>query len=455
MADEVREFKLPDLGEGLTEAEIVSWMVKEGEEISLNQPIVEVETEKAIVEIPSPFAGTVEKLHGDVGERINVGAPLVSIRTGAEAPQTGRREVLVGYGPEEGSGKRRRRKIGKREAPSESDDEAGRETAAPQQDGEPRRLKAVPTTEPGAPQRALATPPVRKLARELGVDLDTVSASGPGGRVTREDVEAAARKPAATRPSAAAPAAKAEPAAPVERRVAGIEEEERIPVRSIRRSIAEHMVRSYTQIPHVTEWCTVDASEIMAMRSELSAAPEANGKKISPLPICVRALVAAVRKHPMVNSAWDQETGDIVVKKHIHVGIATDTDRGLLVPVIRHADQLNVFEISQETARLVASARDASIGAHDLRGSTITITNVGSFGMESGTPIINSPEAAILALGAIKKMPWVVEGQIVPRDIMTIALTFDHRILDGAEAGRFLRYLGDLIEHPARLFGVL
>ncbi|MCA1831341.1 MAG: dihydrolipoamide acetyltransferase family protein [Actinomycetota bacterium] len=469
MADEVREFKLPDLGEGLTEAEIVSWMVKEGEEVSLNQPIVEVETEKAIVEIPSPFAGTVEKLHGDVGERVNVGAALVSIRTDAGAPQTGRREVLVGYGPDESAGKRKRRKIGKR-GEEASDNGAAEEEVAKEeeavtakQEAEPRRLQSVPSDGEPARTHALATPPVRKLAREMGVDLDSIDGTGPDGRVTREDVEGAAsapKKAAAAeakkeQPAAAAAAEKEEIPAAIERRVAGVEEEERIPVRSIRRSIAEHMVRSYTEIPHVTEWCTVDATEIMAMRKELSAAPEANGKKISPLPICVRALVAAIRKYPRVNSAWDKESGDILVKKHIHVGIATDTDRGLLVPVVRHADQLNVFEVSQEIARLVATARDASIGAHDLRGSTVTITNVGSFGMESGTPIINSPEAAILALGAITKRPWVLDGQIVPRDIMTIALTFDHRILDGAEAGRFLRYMGDLIEHPARLLGVL
>src|SRR5438093_1139995 len=258
MADEVREFKLPDLGEGLTEAEIVSWMVKEGEEVSLNQPIVEVETEKAIVEIPSPFAGTVEKLHGDVGERINVGAPLVSIRTGADAPQTGRREVLVGYGPDESSGRRRRRKIGKRgeeqasEGPAEGE-APGEDDAATAEQEEPRRLKSVPSDdgEGGRSRpRALATPPVRKLARELGVDLDTIEGSGTGGRVTREDVEAAAKrgaeKPAATpAPAAVASATPAAAAAgpvgklaPVERRAVGVEEEERIPVRSIRRSIA-------------------------------------------------------------------------------------------------------------------------------------------------------------------------------------------------------------------------
>ncbi len=435
MAQEVREFKLPDLGEGLTEAEIVSWIVKEGEEVALNQPIVEVETEKAIVEIPSPFAGVVEKLHGEVGERVAVGAPLISIKTSADAPQTGRRqEVLVGYGPEEGKGKRRRKKIGRR-------DDGAEETAE----------------EPAAPAKALATPVVRKLAKDLGIDIDKLTGSGSAGRVTREDVLAAspggARAPVAAAPAKSAAAAA--PSAPVERRVAGVEGEERIAVRSIRRSIAERMVRSYSEIPHVTEWVTVDATELMRIRGELSAAPEAEGGKVSPLPLCVRALVASLRKFPRVNSAWDPDGPEIVVKQHIHVGIAADTDRGLLVPVVRFADQLNVFETSREIARLVGTARDGSIGPGDLTGSTITITNVGSFGMEGGTPIINYPEAAILCLGTITPRPWVVDGEIVPRQIMTMALTFDHRILDGAEAGRFLRYLADLIESPARLLGLL
>jgi pyruvate dehydrogenase E2 component (dihydrolipoamide acetyltransferase) len=435
MADEIREFKLPDLGEGLTDAEIVQWLVKPGDIIELNQPIVEVETEKALVEIPSPFAGTVEAINGEIGERVAVGAPLIRVRTGADAPKTGRKEVLVGYGPEEGGGKRRKqRKIGRRTDEADHDE-----------------------PEPPTPARALATPPVRKLARDLGVDIDGVTGSGPNGRVTREDVQAAADSP-----KAPAEAPEREEVAEVVRlapaqRLRAVEgpEEERIPVRAIRRSIAEKMVRSYTQIPHVTEWCEVDATELMRLREDLKRAPEAEGLSISPLPIIVKALLAALRKHPVVNSSWDDATNEIVIKHVFHVGIATDTDRGLLVPVVKHADQMNVFEIAAEIVRLSTQARAGKIGPGDLTGSTITITNVGSFGMASGTPIINHPEAAILAPGVITKKPWVVDGEIVVRDVMTLALTFDHRVLDGAEAGRFLRYLGDLIERPARLFGVL
>jgi pyruvate dehydrogenase E2 component (dihydrolipoamide acetyltransferase) len=429
---ETREFKLPDLGEGLTEAEIVRWLVKEGDTIELNQPIVEVETEKALVEIPSPFAGTVEKIFGDVGARVNVGSTIITVQTSDDAPKTGRKEVLVGYGPEEGASKRRKnRKIGRRE--EETPDE------------------------PELPEHALATPPVRKLARDLGIDIDEVTGSGKEGRVTREDVVAAADvQKTGTPDEQAEEVAEVVPLTqPSGIRAVPDQAEERIPVRAIRRSIAQKMVRSAFTIPHVAEWVQVDATELMKLRTDLQSSPEAKEMKISPLPIIVKALLAALRKHPLVNSSWDDATNEIVIRHVYHIGIATDTERGLLVPVVKNADQLNIFELSREIARLAASARDGKIGPSDLTGSTITITNVGSFGMESGTPIINYPEAAILAPGVISKRPWVVDGQVVVRDVMTLAASFDHRVLDGAEAGRFLRYLGDLIEKPARLFGVL
>jgi pyruvate dehydrogenase E2 component (dihydrolipoamide acetyltransferase) len=454
MSEESRRFALPDLGEGLTDAEIVQWLVKEGDTVELNQPIVEVETEKALVEIPSPFAGVVESVHGAVGERVNVGATLITIRTGASAPQTGRKEVLVGYGPEEGEGKRRKnRKIG-------------------------RRAEATDTP-PEVPQKALATPPVRKLARELGVDIEAVAGTGPERRVTREDVlaasEAASGRPAigGTKPTEA-PSREGDvpgeqPAqggreggevvrlAPAQRLRAVPEgpDEERIAVRAIRRSIAERMVRSVSTIPHVTEWLQVDATELMRLRADLQSAPEAADVKVSLLPIVVKALTTALRRHPLLNSTWDDKTEEIVVRHRYHVGIATDTERGLLVPVVKNADRLTVFELAAEIARLVATARDGKIGPADLTGSTITVTNIGSFGMEAGTPIINHPECAILALGTIAKRPWIVDDQIVAREVATLSLSFDHRIVDGAEAGRFLRHLGDLIEKPARLFGAL
>ncbi|MBI4728520.1 MAG: 2-oxo acid dehydrogenase subunit E2 [Acidobacteria bacterium] len=435
MAEETREFRLPDLGEGLTEAEIVSWRVKVGDRVALNQPLVEVETEKALVEIPSPFAGVVRTLHGAEGDRVEVGSVLVTFLAEAGAGSGPKRtEVLVGYGPEEGGGRRRRGPIGRRGAEA------------------PAEVPPAPTADaPAGRAAALATPPVRKLARDLGVDIDSVRGTGPGGRVTREDVTAASKAPPAP---AAAPPRAASPAGPRREGAAG-PIEERIPVRAIRRSIAAKMVKSYTSIPHVTEWLAVDATDLMALRAELLRAPEVQASGLSPLAIVVKALTVALLHHPWVNSSWDEDSGEIVVKRAYHVGIASDTDRGLLVPVIRDADRLSIFELAAEIRRLVAAARDASIGPADLLGSTITVTNVGSFGMESGTPIINHPECAVLSLGAIVKRPWVVGGEILARDVVTLALTFDHRIVDGAEAGRFLRRLGDLVEHPARLLGML
>jgi pyruvate/2-oxoglutarate dehydrogenase complex dihydrolipoamide acyltransferase (E2) component len=422
-----RDFKLPDLGEGLTDAEIVNWLVKEGDTVELNQPIVEVETEKALVEIPSPFAGTVRSTHGEVGARVNVGETLITVETSDDAPKTGRKEVLVGYGPEEGAAKRRKnRKIGRRTDDTETESEA--------------------------PERALATPPVRKLAREKGLDIDTIKGTGKDGRVTREDVMAASTE-TPPEPEKEAEVVSITPSTQI--RAVPDQAEERIPVRAIRRSIAEKMVRSAFTIPHVAEWLEVDATELMKLRTDLQASPEAKELKISPLPVIVKALLAALRKHPLINSSYDNDANEVVVKHVYHIGIATDTERGLLVPVVKNADQLNIFELAREIARLAAAARDGKIGPADLTGSTITITNVGSFGMESGTPIINYPEAAILAPGVIAKRPWVVDGEVVARDVMTLALSFDHRVIDGAEAGRFLRYLGDLIEKPARLFGVL
>lgn len=448
----LREFKVPDLGEGLTEAEIVNWLVKIGDTVELNQPLVEVETEKAIVEVPSPYAGVVKELRGAVGERVAVGTTFVVFEvegadSAAEPASTGsRKEVLVGYGPEEGGGKRRKqRKIGRR-----PDDEPAAE--------EPEQSNGKTVV------RALATPPVRKLARELGVDIDQLSGSGPDGRVTREDVQAVASSPAAAPASASvppataaatstAPAAATAPVVP-RRPAADGPVEERIPVRAIRRSIAEKMVRSKQTIPHVAEWLQLDATDLMSLREQLKDVPESGGK-LSPLPIIAKALIAAIRTYPLINSSWDEATTEIVIHHRVHLGIAADTDRGLLVPVVKDADRMSIFELSAEIGRLIELARSGKIGPSDLTGSTVTITNIGSFGMESGTPIINHPEAAILAPGAIAKRPWVVGDEVLVRQVMTLALSFDHRIIDGAYAGRFLRHLGDLIERPARLLASL
>jgi pyruvate dehydrogenase E2 component (dihydrolipoamide acetyltransferase) len=467
----LKEFKVPDLGEGLTEAEIVNWLVAAGDTVELNQPLVEVETEKAIVEVPSPYAGVIKELRGAVGERVAVGSTFVVFETeGAEGEEPAsagsRKEVLVGYGPEEGGSKRRKdRKIGRRKDDA-TDGEAPHEAEAPSAGSSPEPSAQTAGVTAGAARstngsggsagvRALATPPVRKLARELGIDIDQVTGSGPGGRVTREDVQAASGD-TETAPGAAADDAEAPAAAPAAvKRRGDAASEERIPVRSIRRLIAERMVRSVQTIPHVSEWVQVDASELMRLREQLKPAAAEQGVKLSPLPLCAKALIAALKTYPLINSAWSDEGPEIIVSHHVHLGIAADTDRGLLVPVVRDADAMNVFQIAAEITRLVDLSRSGKIGPGDLSGSTITITNIGSFGMESGTPIINAPEAAILALGAVAKRPWVHNGEVKPRDVMTIALSFDHRIVDGAYAGRFLRHLGDLIETPARLLATL
>ena len=396
-----REFLLPDLGEGLEEAEIVKWLVAEGDEITLNQPLVEVNTAKALVEIPSPFAGKVTKLHGAEGEVVFVGKPLVTIEVeGAAAPPKPKRTpVLVGYGVEE-------------EEPAAA---AGSSVPAR------RGAKAGPVA---------ASPPVRRLAKELGVDLSSVAGSGPDGRITREDVEKAAEQGE----TGTSPAPR--------------EGEERIPVRGTRRLIAEKMARSAREIPHVTTFLTVDAFYLDQFRRELQ---ESSGERISPLPIVVRALVDACREHRMLNASFDADAHEIVLHGSVNVGIATDTERGLMVPVVRDAQDKGVVQLARDIATLTARARDGKSTPDELVGSTITVSNVGSFGAEYGTPIINYPEAAILAIGVMDLRALVVDGEVEARPAMTLSLSFDHRLLDGAEAGRAMRFLADLLESPFQL----
>jgi pyruvate dehydrogenase E2 component (dihydrolipoamide acetyltransferase) len=403
-----RDFLLPDLGEGLEGAEIVRWLVAEGDGVQLNQPLVEVNTEKAEVEIPSPFEGLVVALHGAEGETVGVGARLVTIEVeqeAVEAPpkQQGvesspkRRPVLVGYGV--------------------ADDDA-----------EPASQVADRRARTGLVR---ATPPVRRLARELGVDLQSVSGSGPDGRVTREDVER----------SAAGTERGVSPAPPT----GGVE---RIPVRGTRRLIAQKMARSAREIPHVTTFLTVDAHWLEAFRSELAAK---HGERVSALPVVVRALVEIVASHPRLNASFDEEAEEIRVFRDCHAGVAVDTDRGLLVPVVRDVRSKGILDIGHEIGRLATAARDGSIGPEQMSGATITVTNVGSFGADFGTPLINPPEGAILATGVIEPRALVVDGEVVARPAMTLSLSFDHRLLDGAEAGRALRDLGDLLQSPFSL----
>jgi 2-oxoisovalerate dehydrogenase E2 component (dihydrolipoyl transacylase) len=426
-----REFKLPDLGEGLSEGEVVRWLVAEGDAIVLNQPIVEVETAKAVVEIPAPYAGTVVKLHAGEGDTLDVGAPLLSVDTAsparpaaaAEAPQpvapagpgaeAAPQATLVGRG-ERASTRRRRVAVATANGP------------------------APAATAPPAPaERPKATPPVRRYAKDRGVDLALLVGTGKDGRITREDVDDALDH---VRPAAAAAAA-----APRDRGT------ERIPVRGTRRQIAAAMTASAFSIPHVTEFLTVDVTRLMELRERLKALPAAAELKLTPLAIVARALCVAVRSYPLMNSSWDEAAGEILVKGHVHLGIATDTPTGLLVPNIKDADTLGVLDLARELQRLTALARERKAAPADLTGGTITITNVGGFGVETGTPIINKPECAIVATGLIAPRPWVVDGQLAVRQLMTTSVSFDHRIVDGAYAARFLAHLRDLLEEPALL----
>jgi 2-oxoisovalerate dehydrogenase E2 component (dihydrolipoyl transacylase) len=428
----VRDFLLPDLGEGLEDAEVVAWRVAEGDHVELNQVLVEVNTAKALVEVPAPWSGVVERLHASEGEMVRVGAPLVSIAveepagspasgpetapaTGEEPEGTGpkRRAVLVGYGVEE--------------------EEASARTPAGGAERTQRSKSGGPVS---------ASPPVRRLAKELGVDLAAVSGTGPGGRVTREDVlKVSSGPPSGSGEVVSLPVGGGGQVEPQE-------DVERIPVKGTRRLIAEKMARSVREIPHVTTFLTVDATQIQAFRAELSA--EA-GERITALPVVVRALVETCATHPKLNSSFDSDRSEIVVRRRYHVGIATDTEHGLLVPVVHDADRKGIVEIAREIARLTEAARGGTAKPNELIGSTITVTNVGSFGAEFGTPIINHPEAAVLALGVVEPSALVVEGQIEARPAVMLSLSFDHRVLDGAEAGRALRALGDLLESPFRL----
>jgi 2-oxoisovalerate dehydrogenase E2 component (dihydrolipoyl transacylase) len=392
----IRQFLLPDLGEGLEDAEVVTWRVKDGDRVELNQILGELNTAKALVEIPSPWEGTIEKLHASEGDVVKVGEPLVSIMVEGdpEEPKPKRTAVLVGYGVEE------------------------EEPAAP---------SPTSATDRASRQPVAASPPVRRLAKELGVDLASVTGTGPEGRVTREDV---------TRVAEAAPEREHAPG------------DERIPVKGVRRLVAEKMARSAREIPHVTTFLTVDASHLEAFRGELETQL---GTRVTALPIIVRSFVEIIGEHRSLNASFDPDAHEIVLRGDVHVGVATDTERGLLVPVVRNADNLGIAELAAEISRLVQAARAGRSKPEELTGGTVTVTNVGSFGAESGTPIINFPESSILAIGVIEPRALVVDGQVEARPAVTFSLTFDHRVLDGAEAGRALKALGDLLESPFRL----
>jgi 2-oxoisovalerate dehydrogenase E2 component (dihydrolipoyl transacylase) len=420
----LREFTMPDVGEGLTEAEIVAWQVKPGDTVTVNQVICEIETAKAAVELPCPWAGTVGELLAQPGQTIEVGTPIITIDTGGEAPaaKAGDEEVpnLVGYGPRQGSVTRRPRRAPAPAPPFE------RPARADLSDESAVRAAESPRGGARGPV-PLAKPPVRKLAKDLGIDLRSLGGSGEGGVITRSDVEAAAA------PAQAAP------------RGGGVRRE---PIRGVRKATAAAVVGSAFTAPHVTEFLAVDVTATLALRDRLRSTREYAEVKLTPLAFVAKAVCLAAKRTPDVNASWDEPAREIVYYDRVQLGIAAATPRGLIVPKIRDADTLSLRELAGALADLTDTARAGRTPPADLVGGTFTITNVGVFGVDAGTPIINPGEAAILAVGAIKPMPWVVDGELAVRTVCQLALSFDHRLVDGEQGSRFLADVGALLTDP-------
>jgi pyruvate dehydrogenase E2 component (dihydrolipoamide acetyltransferase) len=469
-----KDFKLPDLGEGLTEGEILQWFVAPGDEVKLNQPIVEVETAKAAVEIPSPYAGVVTALHHAEGDTVDVGSPIITFDVdpsgggvddgvagpaqtkvaaqadmvpqipsepglaGGPAPKANSEEkieVLVGSGPKSGKLTRRPRK---QDAAAETSSRPTPPPARVSAAAVGARAAEVAAAPGAGTVHVLAKPPVRKLARDLGVDLQVVSGTGPGATVTRADVEAAADGGGAV---AVAPARLADfdPAT----------RERRIPIKGVLKSMAAAMVESAFTAPQVTIFTTVDVTPMMELVERLKATRDFADVRVTPLLVVAKALLAAVRRNPMLNATWNEATQEIVVKDYVNLGIAAATPRGLLVPNIKNADALTLPELAGALTQLVASARDGKTPPADMQGGTITITNVGVFGMDNGTPILNPGEAAILCFGAVRDMPWVLDGELAIRKVTQLSLAFDHRIVDGQTGSQFLADIAALLNDPA------
>ncbi|MCR3746945.1 dihydrolipoamide acetyltransferase family protein [Lentzea californiensis] len=453
-----KQFPLPDTAEGLTEAEILTWHVKPGDTVKVNQIIVEIETAKAAVELPCPWAGVVTELLAEPGQTVEVGVPIITIDTdpgGAAAPAPapvaaeangtssgkigeempgGRIATLVGYGPKSGTAKRRARKDAPAAAPAAAVVAPPAPAPAPAPVAAPPApvVVAAPVQTPGG-YVPLAKPPVRKLAKDLGVDLHALTGSGPGGVITREDVETAVSAPAA---------------APAQSVVDNGSRERRVPIKGVRKATAQAMVDSAFTAPHVTEFLTVDVTPMMELRARLKNAPEFRGVKLTPLAFCAKAIILAARRTPDVNATWDAAANEIVYKDYVHLGIAAATPRGLVVPKVRDADRMSLKELAIALDELATVAREGKTSPADMMNGTITITNVGVFGVDTGTPILNPGESAILALGAIRDMPWVVDGEIKIRKICQLALSFDHRVVDGQQGSQFLADVGALLAEP-------
>ncbi|WP_369176513.1 dihydrolipoamide acetyltransferase family protein [Streptomyces mutabilis] len=495
---QVLEFKLPDLGEGLTEAEIVRWMVEVGDVVAVDQPVVEVETAKAMVEVPCPYGGVVTARFGEEGAELPVGAPLLTVAVGEgadghrpagdpggggavrapRAEETGEREktsegsgnVLVGYGTSQAPARRRRVRPERRAsgvasgagaagaAVSGVASGAGAAGAAPSGRANGRVRAAEPVEGPVP----VISPLVRRLARQNDLDLRELTGSGPDGLILRADVEYALRAAAAQGGRTAAPEAGPRPAGPVREHASataagtapstvppgGI----RIPLKGVRGAVADKLSRSRREIPDATCWVDADATELMRARTAMNAA---GGPKISLVALLARICTAALARFPELNSTVDTQAREVVQFDHVHLGFAAQTDRGLVVPVVRDAHARDAEGLTAEFARLTEAARAGRLTPGELTGGTFTLNNYGVFGVDGSTPIVNHPEAAMLGVGRIVPKPWVHEGELAARQVVQLSLTFDHRVCDGGTAGGFLRYVADCVEQPAVLLRTL
>ncbi|GAA1277962.1 MULTISPECIES: dihydrolipoamide acetyltransferase family protein [Streptomyces] len=453
------EFKMPDVGEGLTEAEILKWYVQPGDAVTDGQVVCEVETAKAAVELPIPFNGVVRELRFPEGTTVDVGQVIIAVdvaggsgsAAAAPAPVSlpepaapepepapqGRQPVLVGYGVSEASTKRRPRK--------------GDVVAAPAAVTQPAPAPEALAKGNGRP---LAKPPVRKLAKDLGVDLASLTPSGPDGIITREDVHAAvapAPERVVTQVQVQVQAQSQEPVATAPAVVQDGVRETRVPVKGVRKATAAAMVGSAFTAPHVTEFVTVDVTRTMKLVEELKADKEMQGLRVNPLLLVAKALLVAIKRNPEISASWDEAAQEIVRKHYVNLGIAAATPRGLIVPNIKDAHAKTLPELATALGELVSTAREGKTSPGAMQGGTVTITNVGVFGVDTGTPILNPGEPAILAVGAIKLQPWVHKGKVKPRQVTTLALSFDHRLVDGELGSKVLADVAAILEQPKRL----
>lgn len=459
----IAEFKLPDLGEGLTESEIVSWQVGVGDTVTLNQVLGEVETAKAVVELPSPYAGVVTAITHEPGTMVEVGEVIIAFEVSAPAgaqvsPTTGtaseeqapkRVPTLVGYGadPETSTRPARRARAAAGAGSSAISDAQAAHAAPTVQHAAP--VQSVPPVRPVQledapdvrmqPDRPRSTPPVRKLARDLGIELESLTGTGERGLITREDVVAFVgdHTQGAGSPVAGAPSS------------AQSQREVRTPIKGVRKFMAQAMVESAFTAPHVTEFLTVDVTAGMDFLAKLRTHKEFDGVKVTPLTLAAKAVTLALSRQPALNSRWDQERAEVVTYNYLNLGIAAATPRGLLVPNIKDVQDLGLRALAVALGDLAKTARDGKTPPSDLAGGTFSITNIGVFGIDAGTPILNPGEAGILALGAVRRVPWEHEGGIALRQVMTLSLSFDHRLVDGAQGSRFLADVGAMMADPA------